>query len=664
MPLFNAAELATLALVCDTFVPGDDAADAASPNTHHAFIRTLRDALVEALERVTDETDRAGLRLFLNTIEHSAANRISAGIGRPFTTMSRAERERLLLAWAASPVPQARQLFQSLKRLTLFLAYSILPDGKTNPAFDRIGYALPERTVSSAERPLRPLDICQPTTLSCDVVIVGSGAGGGVVAAELSAAGYDVIVVEKGGYYHGAEFHGRELESTEQLFEKYGSFTTRDKSMIVLAGSTLGGGTTVNWAASFRTPDDVREEWARDYGFTGAVSAEFTASLDAVCQRLNVNADTPDSPQNSRLAEGCRVLGYEVGTIARNVKGCDADERGQRCGFCNFGCAFSAKQGTLHTYLQDAAACGTRLIVRGYTERVWIERGQAKGVEVSVTDSAGRRHPVTIRSKAVVVAAGALHTPALLRRSGLGSAHIGANLHLHPTSVIYGLFDQPIRGWEGAPMTRISRQFASLDGRGYGVRLETAPVHPGIAALSLPWQSGAQHRESMRQLAYLGNIIIITRDRYGGQVTTDRNGSPVVNYRLHPTDAAHLMRGVIEALRVHHAAGALELCSPHALPQRWRAGAASADLETYLERVRASGLKPNAFSLYSAHQMSSARIGGSTALGALTPHGESYEVRNLFVTDASALPTATGVNPMISIMATAHYLAQGLKTRL
>lgn len=653
MLTFTPQERLILSLICDTFVPAPD--ETTSPDSAD---RALIDALIEALDRVADEKDRVGLKLFLRTIQSGRANRITAGVGKPFSAMRRDERERVLRAWAYSDQPLARQLFQSLKRLTLFLAYTMTSDEQPNPLWQAIGYAAPERARFSGARPITPLRIMQPTTLTCDVVIVGSGAGGGVVAGELTDAGYDVIVVEKGDYYHDGDFHGRELESHEKLFEKYGSLTTSDKSMLVLAGSVLGGGTTINWAASLPTPDEVREEWARDYGFSGANSAAFARSSGAVWSRLHVNAETAATAQNCALEDGCKKLGYDVTAIPRNVKDC------QECGFCNFGCFYGAKQSTLKTYLDDAFQRGARVIVRGYTERVLVERGSARGVQVTVMDEIGQAHDVTIRAKAVVAAAGAIHTPALLLRSGLVNPHIGAHLHLHPVTVVYGIFDQPIRGWEGAPMTRVSRQFADLDGQGYGVRLETAPVHPGIAALSLPWETGQQHRATMAQLAHLGNIIIITRDRYGGRVTLDKRGRPVLHYRLHPHDARHMMGGILEALRTQHAAGAKELSSPHARRLVWRSDDGWKDFETYLAAVEAAGLKPNTFSLFSAHQMSSARIGGSMAVGAVDPSGETYEVRHLYVADASVLPSATGVNPMISIMATAHYLAQQMKTRI
>ncbi len=250
-------------------------------------------------------------------------------------------------------------------------------------------------------------------------------------------------------------------------------------------------------------------------------------------------------------------------------------------------------------------------------------------------------------------------------RSGLSNASIGANLHLHPVTVTYGLFDEPIAGWQGPPMTRLSRQFANLDGHGYGVRLETTPVHPGIAAATFPWESGATHKRMMSNLATMSNIIAITRDRHGGRVTLNARGEPVLHYKLHPFDAAHLLKGLVESLRVHIAAGAKEVSSPHNHQMIYRPPPMAAVLTPSCVQSRSVDLQsPNAYSLFSAHQMSSCRIGGDSATGALDPTGQSYEVRNLYVADGSVLPTASGVNPMVSIMATAHFLAQSMKARM
>jgi choline dehydrogenase-like flavoprotein len=252
----------------------------------------------------------------------------------------------------------------------------------------------------------------------------------------------------------------------------------------------------------------------------------------------------------------------------------------------------------------------------------------------------------------------------------LGNTNIGTNLHLHPVTVTYGLFDEAVTPWQGPPMSRLSKQFANLDGRGYGVRLETAPVHAGIAASSLAWESGRAHKRLLQRIGHMANIIVLTRDYHGGRVTVDKHGEPILHYQLHPYDARHLMRGLIEAMRVHRASGAKEVSSPHNRQMVYRDTGSdslkerSSHFETFLGEVEARGFQPNAYMLFSAHQMSSCRIGGDSSLGAVDPSGETYEVRNLFVADGSVLPTASGVNPMVTIMGTAHYLAQQIKARL
>ncbi|NDJ60649.1 MAG: oxidoreductase [Chloroflexi bacterium] len=610
-----------------------------------------------------DDGLRRDLRWWLTLLDNGLVNWLTSGRGGRFADLPQADREAVLRTWAESRVPAARKAFHGVKRLALFVFYSRQPDpAAPNPTWAAFNYHGPDRDPppTVAADPIQPLAITGPTTLSADVLVIGSGAGGGVVAGELAAAGHDVLVIEKGAHYRDSEFHGREYDSTQALFERSGVLTTRDLSMQVLAGSVLGGGTTINWSASLRPPQSLLHEWAHDHGFGGALSSDYARSVEAVFERTCVNAEASAvNPQNCALSDGCAALGYDVSTIPRNVDGCTD------CSFCNFGCAAGTKQSTLKTYLRDAVDHGARIVVRGHVERVLIERGQAVGAAVTVTDAAGAAHAVTVRARIVVVAAGALHTPALLLRSGLANANIGANLHLHPTTLTYGIFAQPIRGWDGVPMSRMSSEFVDLDGAGYGVRLETAPIHPGLAGLMLRWTDAHTHRATMGQLERIANVIAIVRDRHGGRIRIDGRGQPVLDYRLHPYDADHLRRGMIEALRVHHAAGAVEVSSGHYHPLIYHRGNGRwPSFESFLAAVADAPLHPNTFTLSSAHQMASCRIGGDTALGALDPTGQSYEIRNLYVADASALPTATGVNPMMTIMGTAHYIAQQIKAAL
>ncbi len=656
MSYFTAQEKALIARICEALVPSlavdgkaDDplyrlsAADLDTP----AHVATMLEsvAMPEALRE---------LRLILRLWQMPLFNFITSRRWQSLADMSADDIHDMLQAAERSKLFPMRKAFQAFKRSALFMHYSAVDENGHNPTWPSLGYASAPPP-QQAPKPIQPLNITEPTTLTADVLVIGSGAGGGVVAGELSMAGFDVLVVEKGDYYAEPDFNRPEVDSYATRFERQGALTTTDTVISVLAGSTLGGGTTINWSASFRTPDDVLAEWAEEYGFEGADGVNFQLSLDAVMQRLNVNTDESiPNPQNTYLEQGCKALGQHVGIIPRNVKGCED------CSYCAFGCTYGAKQGTLKTYLQDAYEHGARIVVRAEVQRVLIERGRAVGALMMVTDANGQQHEVTVKAKAVVVCAGSIHTPAILRRSGLNNPHIGDNLRLHPVAVVFSIFDEPVHPWAGVPMSRYSAEFADLDGRGYGVRLETAPIHPGLSASSVPWNSAKAHRRLMEHFDYIANIIVLARDYYGGRVTVGRDGYPRLHYRLHPYDARHLMRGLTQALEVHKAAGAKEIYTGLAGGRPYRGGSFNA----FLADIRKGGFKPHGQALFSAHQMGSCRIAGSSIMGAVRPDGQTYEVRGLYVADASVFPTASGVNPMITIMGTAHYLAQHMKAQL
>ncbi|MFN8372728.1 MAG: GMC family oxidoreductase [Anaerolineae bacterium] len=661
MTFLSPAEQRTLAAICDTLVPALQAEAGEDPRLMalSASELNLTQVLEEGLERITDASAKSQLKQFLMLLETGLFNGVLIGHWSPFSQMPLEARTQLLYTLATHRLEVLRKSFAGLKRLALSIFYSLLPDGETHPLYPVFNYRLPPPTPHEGERPIKPLKLTQSTTLTCDVLVIGSGAGGGVVAGELTAAGHDVIVVEKGEYFADGDFRGRELESYERMYEKFGALTTVDTSLVVLAGSILGGGTTINWSGSLRTPDYVLQEWEREYGFSGVSGHEFQRSLDAVSQRMCVNSDEQwrRSINNMVFERGLQSLNYNVTPIPRNVKGCED------CGFCNFGCQFGAKQSTLKTYLQDAHERGARIVVQAHVDKLLHSGGRISGAQLSVQDGSGGRFGVTVKCKAVVLAAGSLNTPAIMLRSGLSNPNIGMNLRLHPTTVTSGFFAEPIRLWEGAPMTRLTSEFANLDARGYGVRLMNAPGHPGLFALATAWLSGRQHKVAMQQMEHTANIIIITRDFYGGQVKVDRAGNPEVHYRLHPADGQHMMKGIQEALRIHVAAGAVEVHAPHNSRPAYRPGR-DGTLDSYLKRVAALGLPGNGFALFSAHQMSSCRIAGSAARGVADPNGESYEVKGLFLADGSVLPTCSGVNPMLTILGTAHFLAQRIKTRL
>ncbi|PJF43792.1 MAG: hypothetical protein CUN55_07305 [Phototrophicales bacterium] len=652
---FTEHDLAVLTLICDTLIPSlDTDTERYGLYKRKASDLNIPQLLAQAIESVAEPSAIQELRAFLSAIESPFINMLLVRKALKFSEMNAAQRIELLHSWETSRFNLRRKAFQAVKRLALMLFYSVTdPQTKRNPNWEAIGYSGPPPNPQKQKTTIRPLSITEDTVLYTDAVIVGSGAGGGVVAGELSAAGWDVIVLEKGDFYSEKDFNGDELTSTERMFENKGLLTTTDLGILILAGSTLGGGTTINWSASFRTPDYVLQEWEAVYKVSGYTDNTYQEALDAVSERIQVNTECVVNAQNSVLETGAKRLGYTVGTIPRNAVNC------QDCGFCNFGCPYGAKQGTMRTYLQDTYDRGGRIIVRAYAERVLVERGRAVGIEGYVIDEQGQRHRLTVRSKVVVAACGALHTPALLMRSGLGNEHIGRNLHLHPTSVTFGIYEEPIRGWQGPIMSRIVHQFKNLDGKGYGVALETAPIHPGIGALSLSWQDGQQHKDIMSKIDHLSNIIIITRDTGSGQIKLSKRGYPLITYQLDDYDAPHLMRGILESIQIHYAAGAKIIGTPFAFPLNWSEGE---HFDTYLQEVGRHRLRTNDLVLFSAHQMSSCRMGGSPARGAIDPCGQTYEVQGLYVADASALPTSTGVNPMLTIMAVAYMIAGHIRT--
>jgi choline dehydrogenase-like flavoprotein len=657
MGFLASRERGTLDAVCETLVPSlaPEVGTSGSLYSLTAAEVELSHRVEEALQGITDAGQRFQLRLFLKLLAHPAANGLLAGLWLPFDHGSLADREAILRSWMESRFGMRRQAFQAIKRLALFLQYTVEGKQEDHPLWPLIGYPTPSKSESTAPR-LETLEVKAGEDLTAEVVVVGSGAGGGVIAAKLAAAGKDVLVIEKGGNHGAGDFHGQELQANIDMFEQQGALTTSDLAIVVLAGSTLGGGTVVNWSTSLPTPDEVRFQWERVFGFEGACSPEYERSLQSVADRLQLNTDeSVPNPQNRVLERGGEALGNSVKVITRNVRDC------VDCTFCTFGCRFEAKRSSLTTYLRDARMSGARVIVGTQVDRILVDRGLASGVKIRGRTEAGSVAG-TVRSKAVVVCAGAVHTPALLERSGLRNRNIGHHLRLHPVTAPVGWFREPIRSWQGPPQTRMIDDLADLDGYGYGVRLEVAPAHPGLWASSLAWTSGRAHRRLMSELDHLANIIVISRDSGSGTVSTDRNGRPQLQYRLSPRDRRHLIEGLLHAIRIQHAAGAMRILSPHASPEVFDAG--KGKLPAYLDRVKSRGLPPNGSVLFSAHQMGTARIAGSQAQGVTRPDGATWEVGNVFVADGSVFPTACGVNPMVPIMATADFLAERILAQL
>ncbi len=639
-----------LRAVADTFVPGGEAV-------------RLAEHMDETISSLPHRADREELARLLGLLESRAFNAVLTGVPRPFTAMPLADRERYLRAWATSRLPLRRKAFQALKRLATVLYYTARDaSGRDNPSWSRLGYPGPLGPPPSTPKTIHPLSITRDDTLQCDVVVVGSGAGGGVVAGELAARGLDVVVLERGGYFNEADFTHYEGDSLARLYDGGGRLTSDDLSFVILQGGCLGGGTLVNYTTSFHTPEPVRAQWATEHALPHFRSPEFTASLDAVAQRIGVTVDAHrPSARDAAMIRGLAALGWHHGLLPRDVRGCRQDDE---CGYCGYGCRRGAKQSTLRTYLQDAADRGARIIVNAHVQRVTIEGGRATGVSATVRTATGERpFSVAVRAKAVVVAGGSLHSPALLVRSGVSRPALGHHLALHPGAGVFGTMPEDVRPWSGTLQAHYSDQFADLD-HGYGFKLETVPVHPSLFALAVPWESAAQHGEAMANLSRTTLVAILLRDRDAGRVAVDGDGKPVVSYRLSRYDAGHLRRGFAEGARLLEAEGASEIWVSHARWISYRPGANGTARERWLAELDRAGFGPNQVQLASFHQMASCRMGGSPDDSVVNPDNQVWDVPGLYVVDASTFPSSSGVNPMLTIMGIAHRAAGIIATKL
>jgi long-chain-alcohol oxidase len=639
-----------LCSICDTFLP-------ATPGWPSAVERGVPDALATALDFNPRAIDRWEFLNLLDIWDSSIHSFVEVGQWRQFSNLADEDKYKVMLSWADSRLSLRRAAFQALRKAVGIL-YVMLPGaaGEKNLVWQNIGYPGPIGVQRpNAARKLSVIVPQQEMTLKCDVCVIGSGAGGAVAAALLAAAGKEVTVLEAGGYFDDADFDGAELEGFQRLYTECGFSSTRDHSVGLLAGECLGGGTVVNYCTSFRTPDEIREEWAEE-GVEWMRGAEYTKSLDAVCERLSVNTEhNRVSKREQVLERGLKPLGWHVDAMPRNVINC---EQGKVCGYCGYGCAIGAKQSTTKTWLADAQSHAAKFVVETRAEKIRIESGAVAGVEAW----SRKGHRVIVKSKHVVVACGAIHSAALLLRSGLRNEHIGRHLHLHPVSNVCGIFDEEIRPWEGTMQAIYSDQHRYLTGN-YGVKYETTALQPVVAMAVMPWREPKDYRARMAQLKNTSAIGVLLRDRGAGRVTIDREGHPLSSYSLSDFDRRHMQRGFRGAAEILENAGAKRIYSPHAKLCSYEPGK-SGSIETLVKDMDAAGWDNAQVAIFSFHIMGTARMGDSPEFSATNPDGQSWEVKNLYVMDGSSFPSASGVNPMISIEAIAHRNAAVLAAKM
>lgn len=661
MTAWSESELATLAEVAETFVRGDS-------------LRRAR-LMADALDAAADPAQLSQFRLVLRVLESSAANLVLGRRAASFRAMSPADRERYLRSWADSPIPMRRSAFHALRKLATFLAYADPGVDHPNPRLAAIGYEQDPRPIAAAITgvqptvpPLAPRSTAdEPAVMEADAVIVGAGAGGGVVGAALARAGKSVVVLEAGPFVDETSMPGDELDAYDRLYLNHGLLTTWDGSVTMLAGTGVGGGTLINWMTSLPAPDWIREEWQRDHGIEGLSGTEWDDDMATIETELSVTEATVIPPKDAAILRGAEALGWEAATTRRNAAACGT------CGSCPFGCRQGTRQSGLRVHLEQAHAAGARIVPDAKVRRVIVEGGRAVGVEADVSvDSSEPRRRLVVRAPVVVVAAGGLRTPAILQASGIDHPATGRHLRIHPVPIVAGLYREPIDMWRGTMQAARCVEFAPPRSGSNGYVIESAPGHPGLLALALPWEGADEHADLMLRSRRIAPFIAVTRDGGAGRVSVTRAGNVRIDYRLDADGVRTLRHALVSMARLARASGALEIVAVGARPS-WhgRGGHAAGEEETAFARfetaLEAFDFSPNRGSVFSAHQMGTARMGADPRGHPCDPSGRvrrddrsDAAVGGLYVADSSLFPTGLGVNPMITVMALARRVGRAI----
>jgi choline dehydrogenase-like flavoprotein len=489
----------------------------------------------------------------------------------------------------------------------------------------------------------------------CDVVVVGSGPSGAVVAYELASAGKRVVLVEEGPPFTPRDYRQDGNVSMARTMREGGLRNTVGTVMPVMQAICLGGGSLINSAICVRPPDFVFDEWCSRFDLEHTTRADLDPHFDAVAEFLGI-APTPDDVQGRRnllFKRGCDALGYSSEPIERNVKGC----RGS--GECFTGCRARAKQSMDVSYVPAAIRAGARVLTSLQVQRVMSIGRRVWGIEGRVVEPFTGRpsHRFAVNARHVVLAAGCMGTPVLLQRSGdlaNRSRQVGQNLQFHPGAAVAGVFPDPIQ-----PLFGGTQSYHSLEFVREGFKLETMWTAPAALAVRTPGMgSGLMERLAEFPRTAIWDAISSTHHSIGSVKARFESNDPSIRWRLHPDDAQLMFRSVRVLAELFFAAGAQKVVpGVHGVPEELRSVDEIRALEQHT--VDASDLV-----IASSHVFCTTRMHGDPDRGVVDEDGKCHDFENLYIADTGIFPRCPSVNPMFTVMALAHRQAQVLKERV
>ncbi|MDQ3034289.1 MAG: GMC family oxidoreductase [Myxococcota bacterium] len=618
-------EYASLLAIAEATIPGGGRVERADEQTL-AIMEELVGHILPQVAKV--------LGKIAQTFDHLAIART----GRRFRDLGADKQEAVLRGWENDPV--LRSPLQILQFAIKFGHFD------REHVYAKLGGKL--NVVTKLEQPRWLEQVVRAETyedaeVECEVVVVGTGAGGAVVGRELADRGYAVCFVEEGQLHRRDAFTGSSLKTHKEFYR--GGMAVGNNLFPVFMGRLVGGSTAVNGGTCFRTPASVLDRWCEELRTDEFTRERMAPYFDRVEDILQVQP--AERKHIGKIAEvferGCDSLGWSHFAIARNAPGCEGT------GFCDFGCRTDARRSTNISYVPPALEKGAMLFTGLRAERVLIENGRAVGIEGVA--STGKR--IRVRGRAVVFAGGALPTPLFLLKNGLcnSSGQVGRNVTLHPSGGLSALFDDDIRGPEHIPQGYGSEQFLRD-----GILLTAAQPDYNYAPIVFSF-GGRRLMEVMNELQHIASFGILIADEGRGRIAFDVQGSATVLYNLTQGDADRFHRGVVAMGEICWAAGAKKL---------WPAviGVPEINGRAEWERFKRSRLAPSQCLMTSYHPLGSCRMGSDPRTSVVSLDHEAHDLPGFFVVDGSTVPGPLGVNPQLTIMAMATRAAEKIAARL